>query len=57
MDLESGDITYKDFEVIMTGRNKFDIEVAESVLVRRYNPGLNKQLFKSGCSFTCKIFV
>lgn len=55
--LDSGDLTFKDFEIIKSGRSKLDIEVAESILVRRHNPPLNKQLFKAGCPFTCRIFI
>ena len=33
-DLINGDISYKDFDVILSGRSKFDIEVAESMLVK-----------------------
>ena len=55
--LSNGTLTYRDFEVLKVGHTKFQIEVAESILVKRHNPSLNKQLFKSGCSYTCKIFV
>ena len=55
--LQNGNITYRDFEIIKSGYNKFDIEVAEALLIKRHNPSLNKQLFRSGSSFTCRIFV
>ena len=56
-ELGKGDITHKDFEILKQGRSKFDIEICEAFMVKELNPTLNKQLFKSGCNFTCKIFV
>ena len=50
--LQNGNITYKDFEIIKSGYIKFDVEVAESLLIKRHNPSLNKQ-----SSFTCRIFA
>jgi len=50
-----GQLSYKNFKIIKTGSSKFDIEVLESLLIKKHRPTINvQQLFTY--SFTLRIF-
>ena len=54
--LRSGNLSYKNFEIISRCRSKLDCEVKEAVSITKLQPPLNKQLFQSGQAVTLKIF-
>jgi hypothetical protein len=53
---EQGQLSFKDFPVVKQCKSKFDAEIKEAILILKEKPLINKQLFKSGSSFTLKIF-
>ena len=53
---EQGQLSFTDFAVVKQCRSKFDAEIKEAILILKEKPLINKQLFKSGSSFTLKIF-
>ena len=53
---EQGRLSFVDFPVVKQCRSKFDAEIKEALMIQKENPIINKQLFKSGSSFTLKIF-
>ena len=56
MACEQGRLSFVDFPVVKQCRSKFDAEIKEALMIQKENPIINKQLFKSGSSFTLKIF-
>ena len=54
--LEQNSLSYKDFEIVKSGKSKFDVQIKEALLIKRLNPTMNKQLYKSGSEFTLRIF-
>ena len=44
------------FEIIKKTQTSFDVLIYEALLIKKYKPSLNKQLFKSGSFYTCKVF-
>ena len=44
------------FEIVKKCQNSFDVIIHEALSIKRHNPKLNKQLFKSGSFYTCKIY-
>ena len=54
--LSQGALTFKDFEILKQCRSKFDAEINEALLVKKFRPKINTQLFKSGAGFTLKVF-
>ena len=54
--LSQGALKFKDFEILKLCRSKFDAEIIEALLVKKFRPKINTQLFKSGAWFTLKVF-
>ncbi len=54
--LTQGALTFKDFEILKQCRSKFDAEIHEALLVKKFRPKINTQLFKGGAGFTLKVF-
>ena len=52
-----GKLSYKDFEILKTGQSKYDIQVLEALAIKRLNPQINRQQFKSGANFTVRVFL
>ena len=44
------------FKVLKRCRSHFDVVIHEALIIRRYNPQLNKQLFNNGSLYTLRIF-
>ncbi len=53
---EQGHLSFADFPIVKQCKSKFDAEIHEALMIQKENPIINKQLFKSGSSFTLKIF-
>ena len=49
-------IPFNNFKIFKKCRNKFEIMIREALLIKRYNPILNKQLTKLGITHTLRIF-
>ena len=49
-------ITVNNFGILKECRNKFETQISEALLIKRYNPILNKQLTKPGITHTLRIF-
>ena len=49
-------ITVNNFEILKKWRNKFETMISEALLIKRYNPTLNKQLTEPGIIHTLRIF-
>ena len=49
-------ITVKNFGILKECRNKFETLISEAILIKRYNPILNKQLTKPGITHTLRMF-
>ena len=49
-------ITANNFGILKECRNKFETLISEALLIKRYNPILNKQLIKPGITHTLRIF-
>ena len=49
-------ITVNNFGILKECRNKFETLISEALLIKRYNPILNKQLTKPGITHTLRIF-
>ena len=54
--LSRGDLSYKNFEIVNKCKSKLECEVREAFLVKKLNPSMNLQLFKSGAMHTIRIF-
>ena len=54
--LSRGDLSYKNFEIVNKCKSKLECEVREAFLVKKLNPSMNLQLFKSGAMHTLRIF-
>ena len=44
------------FKVLKSCCNTFDLDIAEAILIKKHKPFLNKQLFKSGASYSLILF-
>ena len=44
------------FEIIKKTHSSFDVLIYEVLFIKKYKPSLNRQLFKSGSFYTCKVF-
>ena len=53
---EQGHLSFKDFCIVKQCKSKFDAEIKEAIMIQKEKPLINKQVFKSGSSFTLKIF-
>ena len=49
-------LTVSSFGILKKCRNKFKTLIGEALLIKRYNPILNKQLSKPGITDTLRIF-
>ena len=49
-------LSVKNFMVLKECKNKFETLINEAILIKRYNPILNKQLTKPGITHTLRIF-
>ena len=49
-------ISLDNFTVIRKFRNDYDCQINEALLIRKFKPKLNIQLFNSGASFLLKVF-
>ena len=49
-------LTVNNFDILKECRNKFETPINEAILIKRYNPILNKQLTKPGTTHTLRIF-
>ena len=54
--LSNGQLTYKNFEILKTGSSDYEIQIIEALLIKKFNPSLNKQLFQEGSFVNLKIF-
>ena len=52
----TGELTYKNFEIIRSGNSKYQIEILEALLIKRLSPKINRQLHSSGSSFLLKVY-
>ena len=53
----NGMLSYRNFEVVKSGRSKADIEIIEALLIKKLKPSINTQLFRSGTSVTLSIYA
>jgi hypothetical protein len=53
---EQGNLSFKDFVILKKCKSAYDTKIKEAILIQNEKPTINKQLFKSGSSFTLKIF-
>ena len=44
------------FKVLKSCFNNFDLDISEALLIKKHQPTLNKQLFKSGASYSLILF-
>ena len=51
-----GGVNHKNFTILKKCRTKWDTAVYEAILIKRYNPILNKQLVKPGYTHQVQIF-
>ena len=49
-------LSVKNFMILKECKNKFETLINEAILIKRYNPILNKQLTKPGITHTLRIF-
>ena len=54
---EQGNLSFKDFVILKKCKSAYDTKIKEAILIQNEKPTINKQLFKSGSSFTLKIFA
>ena len=54
---EQGNLSFKDFVILKKCKSAYDTKIKEAILIQNEKPAINKQLFKSGSSFTLKIFA
>ena len=52
----TGELSFRNFEVMKSGRSKFDVEILEAIFIKRFNPGINKQLHRGGSSILLKVY-
>ena len=52
----TGQLSFRNFEVMKFGRSKFDVEILEAIYIKRLNPGINKQLHRGGSSLLLKVY-
>ena len=44
------------FKIIKKCNSSFETKIHEALLIKKHNPGLNRQLFANGSSFLLHIF-
>ena len=49
-------LSVHNFKVLKECKNKFETLISEEIVIKRYNPILNKQLTKLGITYTLRIF-
>ena len=54
--LINGRLTANDFVILRSGNSKSEIEILESLIIRKLNPLLNKQLH-GGSSVSLKVYI
>ena len=54
--LSSGELDHTNFKVLKSGTSKFDVQILEALLIKKYAPSLNKQINFDGTAFTLRIF-
>ena len=50
------DLNCESFKILKRCSNSFDVVIQEALLIKRFNPKLNKQLFNNGSGYTLKVF-
>ena len=43
-------------KILCNGKNEYDTKVYEALLIKKFKPKLNRQLYANGCSFLLKVF-
>ena len=54
--LENGQLTHRNFEILKKGSSDYEIQIMEAILIKKFNPILNRLLFKEGSFVNLKIF-
>ena len=49
-------LTVQNFKVLKECNNKLETTINEAILIKKYNPSLNKQLMKPGITHNLRIF-
>ena len=49
-------LTVHNFKVLKECNNKLETAISEAILIKKYNPSLNKQLIKPGITHNLRIF-
>ena len=44
------------FQLLRNSKNEYDTKVHEALLIKKFKPKLNRQLYANGCSFLLKVF-
>ena len=44
------------FKILRNCKNEYDTKVYEALLIKKFKPKLNRQLYANGCSFLLKYF-
>ena len=44
------------FKILRNCKNEYDKKVHEALLIKKFKPKLNRQLYANGCSFLLKVF-
>ena len=44
------------FKLLRNSKNEYDTKVHEALLIKKFKPKLNRQLYANGCSFLLKVF-
>ena len=52
----TGQLGMDSFNVVKRCQNSYDVLIHEALSIKKHNPKLNKQLFKNGSFYTCKIY-
>ena len=54
---EQGNLSFTDFVILKKCKSAYDTKIKEAILIQNEKLTIIKQLFKSGSSFTLKIFA
>ena len=49
-------LSLSDFEIVKQCKNDFETKIHEALLIRKFRPKMNAQLFNSGASFLLKVY-
>ena len=44
------------FKILQNCNNEYDTKVHEALLIKKFKPKLNRQLYANGCLFLLKVF-